>query len=356
MPFRIIRGNITRMNTDAIVNATTPSLLGGGGVDSAIHHAAGKELLEECRTLGGCKTGQAKVTKGYALPCKYIIHTVGPVWHGGNRGEEELLRSCYRNSLALAESLGCESIVFPLISSGIYAYPKDKALNVAVSEFKKFLETSDMKITLVIFGKKPIELRSDILHNINQYIRDARAAESAPKTYFQKNIPPSGFMAAARIANDIKQKKLFGRKSKASSAAMLPLAEAVFCSETDTELEKLLNAHDESFSDSLFRLIKEKGMTEVEAYKKANIDRKLFSKIRSDKNYKPKKQTAVAFAIALKLDLPETEALLSKAGFALSNSLKFDLIIRYFIQHRNYDIIEINLVLFRYDQCLLGSQ
>lgn len=328
MPMQIVRNDITKMQVDAIVNAANPSLLGGGGVDGAIHRAAGPELLHECRLLGGCKTGQAKMTGGYDLDCRYIIHTVGPVWNGGDHGERGLLYSCYKNSLELAKKHGCESIAFPLISSGVYGYPKDKALNVAVTAFSYFLTENDMMIYLVVFDKNGFQISKKLISDIAEYI-DEHYVETHTYSRRLKAI-------AAAEREDLYEDKLISYPM-----AMPGLDEAV-------------KTIDESFSQMLLRKIDEKGMTDAECYKKANIDRKLFSKIRSDINYKPKKTTAIAFAIALELPLEEAKDMLMKAGFALSHSSRFDIIIEYFINNGRYDIFEINEALFAYDQSLLG--
>lgn len=325
MPLQIVRNDITKMKCDAIVNAANSTLLGGGGVDGAIHKAAGKGLLFECMKLGGCKTGEAKITGGYNLPCKYIIHTVGPVWKGGHFGEEKLLRSCYRESLLLAKKNDCESVAFPLISAGVYGYPKDKALQVAVDEISSFLFENDMTVYIVVFDQKSFNISQKLVSDIREYI-DERYVEkhAAMESIRLKMMPP---MAVSDTASK----------------------------ESLDSLDDALKQIDESFSQMLLRKIDEKGMTDSECYKKANVDRKLFSKIRSDIHYKTSKNTAIAFAIALELDLDETKELLMKAGFALSHSNKFDIIIEYFIVNGNYNIFEINEVLFAFDQALLGA-
>ena len=337
MPLKIIRDDITKVQCDCIVNAANETLLGGGGVDGAIHAAAGKVLLKECKALGGCKTGEAKITGGYDLPCKYVVHTVGPIWHGGEYGEEKLLRSCYKKSLELALKYNAESVAFPLISSGAYGYPKDKALDVAVSEITKFILENDILVYIVVFDKASFIISEKLFSDISAYIGDAYAEEALKDEEKRKN-------------------RLFGA---AKAALSMPKA-AVECDECVMEraeipsLDNALSHLDESFSEMLLRKIDESGMKDSECYKKANIDRKLFSKIKSDKYYKPSKNTALSFAIALKLSLAETENMLMKAGYALSKSSKFDVIIEYFIKHGKYDIFEINEALFAFDQTLLG--
>lgn len=343
MPIELVRNDITKMECDAIVNAANSSLLGGGGVDGAIHRAAGRELLDECRLLGGCKTGEAKITKGYKLPCKYIIHTVGPVWRGGESGEREKLVSCYRNSLKIAAEHGCESVAFPLISSGVYGYPKAEALRVAVDTCAEFLAENEnaMTVYIVIFDKDSFQMGGLLFSNIQSFIDENYVGEmkklDAPRSKRLMSEPIADFeldeCVCAAPAVSFEDNKLAAKK---------------------LSLEDALNALDESFSEMLLRMIDERGLTDPQVYKKANIDRKLFSKIRGDKNYRPKKQTAIAFAIALELDLAETRELLGAAGFALTHSSKFDVIIEYFIVNKQYNIYEINEALFAFDQILLG--
>ena len=332
MPLIIVRNDITKMEVDAIVNAANETLLGGGGVDGCIHRAAGHELLKECRTLNGCATGSAKITKGYKLPCKYVIHAVGPVWKDGRHGERELLVSCYRTSLELAREHGCGSVAFPLISSGVYGYPKDQALRVAIDTISGFLLENDMTVYIVVFDKKSYQIGSKLFADISAYIDDRYAEEHAEK-------PGARFK--------------FSRRHEAEENVCYSAAELM--SEKPLSLSDALERLDESFSEMLLRKIDERGMTDAECYKKANIDRKLFSKIRSDRLYKPSKPTVIAFALALELPLAEMNDMLMKAGFALSHSNKFDIIVEYFVEHGNYNVFEINEALFAFDQSLIGA-
>ena len=336
MPLEIIRNDITKVHADAIVNAANSSLLGGGGVDGAIHRAAGPMLLEECKRLEGCKVGQAKITKGYRLPVKYIIHTVGPVWQGGKSNEEGLLIDCYKNSLDLAKEYKLESIAFPLIATGAYGYPKDKAFRIAISVIGDFLLKNEMTVFLVVYDKTSFILSEKLFSSITEYIDD-RYIEERPEDYRNRISEIEPLEECYLEAQELSQEKMYS-----------PVKER------KRSLEYIINKLDETFSQMLLRLIEEKEMTDAEAYKKANIDRKLFSKIRNDINYKPSKPTAIAFAIALELNLDETKDLLFKAGFALSHSSKFDIIIEYFIEEGNYNIFEINEALFSFDQKLLG--
>ena len=330
MPLEIVRNDITKMSVDAIVNAAKESLLGGGGVDGCIHRAAGPELLQECRTLGGCRTGEAKITGAYRLPYRYIIHTVGPVWNGGKYGEREQLASCYRTSLALAKEHGCETVAFPLISSGIFGYPKNQALRVAVDTIGEFLLHNDMAVYIVIFSRTAYQISSKLFADIAEYVDDH---------YVDAHTD-------SRRDRLRRMSVLEGRALSAGAAAAPMSAD---------NLDDLLAHLDAGFSETLLKLIDRSGKKDAEVYKKANVDRKLFSKIRNNPDYKPSKPTAVAFAIALELSLPETRDLIARAGYALSPSSKFDVIIEYFIMQRDYDIFKINEALFAFDQSLLGA-
>lgn len=340
MPLMIVRNDITKMNVDAIVSCTDSAFLSDGGVSACINKAAGSELSEACKKLGECKPGEAKITSAFNLPAKYVIHTVGPVWNGGNENEFELLRSCYLSSLGLAVEYNLESIAFPLISSGAYGFFKEESLRIATEAIEYFLNKSDITVYLVVFDNYSFQISSKLFHDVKQYVDD--------------NYVSSAFNSFREH-----ERRAFSSAKMCAPASESYVDDAVdFMTSCDVtlELKKKLEELDESFSQMLLRLIDEKGLTDAQCYKKANIDRKLFSKIRSDVYYRPSKQTALAFAVALELDLKQTEEMLKKAGYALSKSNKFDVIVEYFIVKRNYNIFEINEVLFTFDQVLLGCR
>lgn len=343
MPLYILRNDITAMEVDAVVNAANTALVQGGGVCGAIFRKAGaKELARECASIGGCKTGEAVITGAYALPAEYIIHTAGPVWQGGGSGEEELLYSSYASSLRLAAEKGCESIAFPLISSGIYGYPKKEALRIAKKAILDFLEEREMQVYLTIFDKEALEIGKSLEDSIRSYIDDRyveiaersdRGRELNEELPFHEEAEPAFW----------KQPSPAGRRRK---------DEASFAEERriGSSLDELISKVEEGFSQTLLRMIDERGLSDVQVYKKANIDRKHFSKIRSKKDYMPKKGTVLSLSIAMELSLEETRYLLSKAGYVLSHSSKSDIIVEYFIQNKNYDIFLINETLFSFEQ------
>ena len=353
MPLQIVRNDITKMKVDAIVNAVNSSLLGGGGVDGCIHRAAGPALLAECKTLGGCETGSAKITGAYKLPCKQIIHAVGPRYLDGKHGERDQLISCYRTSLELAKEASCETVAFPLISSGIYGYPKDQALRIAMETISDFLLENDMTVYIVIFDKKAYRISEKLFSDIEEYIDD-NYVDKHTDNYSERLRRLNAFREEDLEEEEdaIREMNVCSDTVCAAKEMALPPMAAM---KAAMSLDEAMKHIDESFSEMLLRKIDESGMTDAECYKKANIDRKLFSKIRSDKLYKPSKPTAIAFAIALELSLDETRDMLMKAGFALSHSNKFDIIIEFFISKGNYNVIEINKALFAFDQSLLGA-
>jgi len=344
MPLFIIRNDITKMKVDAIVNAANTNLQMGGGTCGAIFSAAGARRLQSaCDALAPIRVGEAVITKGYALPAKRIIHTAGPIYRDGKDGEEALLRACYKNALNLAKKHRCKSIAFPIISGGAYAYPKEQALTVATGAIGEWLIKNDMEVSLVVYDKAIFAISSGLLGDIRAFIDENYVDE---------------------------QKKLFGRSQRAfeyepyfteesdisiSAPLQKSVSEVSVYAQKAAALDKFAERLDEPFSATLLRLIDAKGKSDVEVYKCANLDRKLFSKIRTGKGYMPSKKTAVALAVALELSLSETRDLLERAGFALSSSVMFDVIIEYFISRKIYDVFEINNVLFEYDQQLLGG-
>lgn len=331
MSFTVIHGDITTMATDAIVNAANSRLAPGGGVCGAIFSASDYHKLDlACRKIGHCPVGQAVITPSFGMPAKYIVHAVGPIWQGGQQNEAKLLRDCYTSSLNLAKQHGCTSIAFPLISAGIYGYPKEEALRVAVDAIRAFLDDNEMTVYLVLFDRRAVVLPQAQRADVQAYIDD-HYVERFEQEPVRRN--------EAAVMNE-----QLSEQAVMMSMRALPTR----------SLEDLVSHLDDSFSAMLLRLIDERGETDAAVYKRANIDRKLFSKIRKD-SYKPSKQTATALALALRLDLDEAVDLLGRAGYALSRSSKFDVIILYCIENQLYDIYEVNEILFAFDQKLLGA-
>lgn len=343
MPFTIVRQDITKMKVDAIVNAANTDLRMGGGVCGAIFKAAGAvQLQAACDKLAPIKTGEAVITSGFGLPAKFVIHAAGPVYRQWNKEQnEQHLRAAYTNSLKTAVENDCETIAFPLISSGIYGYPKDEALQVATSAIHDFLIDHDIDVTLVVFDKSAFTVSRELLGAVESYIDEHYVEAHEIRRRQLLDVERDALSEADETINKYNE-PIFEEMPTPSVGAPTPL-------------DDLVGNLDEPFSHMLLRLIDAKDMTDVEVYKRANLDRKLFSKIRSNKGYMPSKRTAIALAVALELSLGETDDLLERAGYALSHAVKFDVIIEYFIANGKYNVFEINEVLFEYDQPLLGG-
>ena len=336
MPFQIVRNNIVNMPVDAVVNAANTRLQMGSGVCGAIFNAAGPAPLQRaCDRLAPCPTGQAVITPGFNLQAKHVIHAVGPIWQGGSANEEALLRSAYVSSLRLAKENQLESIAFPLISSGVYGYPKDQALQVALSAIQSFLlDEGDMDVYLVVFDSAAFTLSEKLSASVRSYIDQhyVDAVERSP-AYRSRRLEQYDFLQSECCA------------APAPSAPRKSLEDL------------LAHRHEETFSEMLLRLVDEKGFAKDSiVYKRANLERSVFSKLRSNKDYAPSKSTAVALCIALELNMNQTRDLLARAGYALSPSSLSDVIVSYFIENSSYNIYEINAVLFEYKQNPLGAK
>ena len=370
MALQIIRNNIVNVSADAIVNTANPKVAVGPGVDQAIYEAAGyDQLLEARRAIGEMKPGQSAHTPAFKLDAKYIIHTIGPAWRGGDYGERETVAKCYRGSLALARDLKCESIAFPLLATGTYGFPKDEALRIAINEISDFLLNNEMEVLLVVYDKASYEVSGKLFSGVKSYIEESEVVPSA-----RRMLSDLSNRCEERRFRDSEERKLLNREEanfsipeESSRLYDAYMSEDAFV-DADPESEKSYArmpfskdaledriAHlDKTFQEYLLMLIDRRGLSDPDVYKKANIDRKHFSKIRSNKDYNPSKKTALALAIALELNLDETRDLLARAGLALSPSNMFDLIIEYCITTENYRVHEINSILFEYDQPTLG--
>ena len=355
MPFEIVRNDIVNMQVDAVVNTANPNPVIGSGVDSGIHKKAGHELLTARQKIGCIDFGDAVITSGFGLDAKYVIHTVGPIWVDGNHGEEKILSSCYRKSLALAKEHDCESIAFPLIATGNYGFPKPLALQIAVREISSFLLENEMQIYLVVFGKEAFALSEKLFKSVSSYIDENYIRSKTLDEYGPENTYAARFerrrIRERRKQSDRIREDMYPSQALEECLAMPAMAPAPMDSDDWGQLLKDLDA---GFSETLLKLIDRSGKKDSEIYKKANVDRKLFSKIRNNMDYKPSKTTALAFAFALELDVDETKDFIGRAGFALSHSSKFDVIVEYFLVNRNYNVFELNEVLFAFDQPLIG--
>ena len=356
MPFEIVRNDIVNMQVDAVVNTANPNPVIGSGVDSGIHKKAGHELLAARQKIGCIDFGDAVMTPGFGLDAKYVIHTVGPIWVDGNHGEEQILSSCYRKSLALAKEQECESIAFPLIATGNYGFPKPLALQIAVREISSFLLENEMQVYLVVFGKEAFALSEKLFKSVSSYIdenyiRSKTLDEYGPENTYAARLERRRIRERQKQNNRIHE-DMYPSQALEECLAMPAMAPAPMDADDWGQLMKSLDA---GFSETLLKLIDRTGKKDSEIYKKANVDRKLFSKIRNNMDYKPSKTTALAFAFALELDIDETKDFIGRAGFALSHSSKFDVIVEYFLVNRNYNVFELNEVLFAFDQPLIGA-
>ena len=369
MPLQIIRNDITRVAADAIVNTANPEPIVGGGTDSAIYEAAGREqLLEARKKIGAIAPGQAFHTPAFALKAKYVIHTVGPAWIDGAHGEREVLASCYASSLALAEKLGCRSVAFPLISSGVYGFPDGEALTVALTAIQRFLVDTDedMQVTLVVFGKNTTVLSSKIREGVREYISEAEVHALREKEYGfgasereqralrrrrMQNLSPAlreetadlGFLAAPTAA------PAGGKAGAAKAAGPVPTAKTA-----GGKLEDYLPKGEDSFTARLLRLVNASGKSNKEIYNAANLSKKVFSSIFSKKNYHPSKNTVLALCVALRLDTREAGDLLARAGYAFSPADTTDCVVRWFLDNGEFNVFEVNYVLCDLSQPVLG--
>ena len=346
MPFQIIRNDITKVSADAIVNTANPKPVIGSGTDSAIYAAAGEQLLLAARQkIGELRPGEAAYTDAFGLNAQYIIHTVGPVWVDGNHGEREILRSCYENAMKLADKLGCTSIAFPLISSGVYGFPKDEALSIAYSAIGAFVLAHDTLVTLVVLDRNALRLSEKLMGSIQQYIDD-HTAQNLHQREYEVDLPDY----RSRMSRSRELELQYEREHLPRNTTPNPAGARTLQPFAGQSLEEVIGNSGKSFQQRLFELIDVRGLDDVTVYKRANLDRKLFSNIRCKPNYVPKKTTAVALALALELNLPTMTDLLSRAGIALNDSDPFDLVVSYFVSNQNYNLFEINTMLVYYNQ------
>lgn len=341
MPFKIIRNDITKMNTEAIVNTANNQVEVGPGCDYAVYQAAGYHELLVYRkaNIGIVPEGQSFLTPGFGLQAKYIVHTVSPLYIDGKQGEEEKLRACYRNSLILAKKKGIKEIAFPLISTGGYGYPKEEGMRIAVDEINAFLLSNEMSIYLVVFDSKATKLGEHLFSELETYIDHNYVCEKREEEYgdryFGSYSPENkGYGTYQRKNNSI------GQRISSRECSCIDFEE-----EHENKLEERMKHLADTFSQYLLYLIQNRNMENADVYKRAIVDKKIFSKIKNNYDYHPQKITALCLCIGAKLNLDESKDLLARAGYALSPCDKTDIIFSYFIENKIYDMIELDIQL-----------
>ena len=343
MPFLMIRNDITKVTADAIVNPANRNLLQGSGTSRAIYQAAGEqELTAACEAIGYCEPGRAVCTPAFGLPAKYIFHAVCPAWHGGFFGEAKQLAGAYHSALELAAEYHCESVAFPLLSSGNYGYPKDQAFRIAVDTITQYVMEHDLTVYLVLYDRHSLAVSRKLFTSVEEYIDDHYVAQNDESYEFEHR---------RRESEERRRWRLEEATPMLETAAAPPPAAPMAA----RSLEHLMDNLGESFTTRLLRLIDERGLKDSTVYKQSNISRQHFSKIQCNRDYNPKKKTVLAFAVGLHLSEDETIDLLKSAGYAFSDGSKRDWIVRYCLEQKIYNINQVNTLLFQWDQELLGA-
>ena len=355
MPFQIMRDDITNVKADAIVNTANPKPVFGSGTDGAIYEAAGKDkLLTERKQIGDIAPGDVAVTPAFALMAKYIIHTVGPAWDGGDKGEYDILKNCYRKSLNKAYELKCTSIAFPLIATGVYGFPKADALRIAMDEISSFLmrDDVDMSVKLVVFDDKAFRLSRNLFFQVESFITDNDVVEAHMKEY---GLRGPEFERELREYRREEEEYRVGRNVRTGNTIFetdsLPFNEKTF----DKSLYMSDGKDDLSFMNHLINLLIEKGIDNTVAYKRSNVTKGAFSKIMCGDTKKPQKRTVLGFCIGLKLNMEESERLLASADMAFNPYNKRDQLVIQCISRGQYNIDEVNAMLFTCHQLGLGN-
>ena len=353
MPLKIIRNDITKVSADAIVNTANPKPIYASGTDQAIYEAAGADqLLTERKKIGDIGRGEVAVTPAFNLSARYILHTVGPAWQDGKHHEFEILHDCYANSLQKAAELRCESIAFPLIATGVYGFPKDRALQIAISAISDFLLKCEMLVYLVVFDEKSFQLSGQVIGKVQSFI-DANYVASRREAEYRGNRVRRRMESEEFDAEELEEYEARCMRTEEPDEAPEPMAlSGSICS--NISLDDQFAHMGGTFQEKLFEIIEYRGFTNVEVYTRANLDRKHFSKIQCNVNYHPSKKTAMALCIALKLDLEESKDLLARAEWAFSPNRKLDLIVMNAIVNHEYNINQVNAILFEYGQECLG--